>query len=225
MVYKPSPIISFNPHTHEGCDINVMTWKICLRSFNPHTHEGCDSIANSTTSSSRSFNPHTHEGCDIQYYFVPFQSLWFQSTHPRRVWQISAFRSATALQFQSTHPRRVWLGLFKILDASVIVSIHTPTKGVTKTFFYLCTMKKVSIHTPTKGVTPTSVKPCRPTTVSIHTPTKGVTRPINWIIVSCKFQSTHPRRVWRLHTDTIKFRDRFQSTHPRRVWLKIIWPL
>ena len=33
---------SFNPHTHEGCDLLPWSRCLCRRSFNPHTHEGCD---------------------------------------------------------------------------------------------------------------------------------------------------------------------------------------
>ena len=55
-----------------------------------------------------SFNPHTHEGCD-----------------------------STDKQF----------GMAKE------VSIHTPTKGVTRLVSYCLAVFSVSIHTPTKGVT------------------------------------------------------------------------
>ena len=77
----------------------------------------------------------------------------FQSTHPRRVWRVDQLSSQWRFQFQSTHPRRVWrrynlsrakaarfnphthegCDLLKSLRASnaEMVSIHTPTKGVT----------------------------------------------------------------------------------------------
>ena len=32
----------FNPHTHEGCDVNFKWCFSNKHSFNPHTHEGCD---------------------------------------------------------------------------------------------------------------------------------------------------------------------------------------
>ena len=76
----------FNPHTHEGCDVNSTRPLISKDSFNPHTHEGCDlrllacgwlvvvSIHTPTKGVTSppfrfdevifSFNPHTHEGCD-----------------------------------------------------------------------------------------------------------------------------------------------------------------
>ena len=33
---------SFNPHTHEGCDVCLKVDVLRHQSFNPHTHEGCD---------------------------------------------------------------------------------------------------------------------------------------------------------------------------------------
>ena len=78
-----------------------------------------------------------------------------------------------------------------------IVSIHTPTKGVTfcvmvlamtvSSFnphthegcdihnFRILKFNRVSIHTPTKGVTLAADRPTTSSKVSIHTPTKGVT--------------------------------------------------
>ena len=37
--------------------------------------------------------------------------------------------------------------------SKITVSIHTPTKGVTQSYFLYHVSEKVSIHTPTKGVT------------------------------------------------------------------------
>ena len=99
----------------------------------------------------------------------------------------------------------------------VIVSIHTPTQGVTTSIMYpaqasqfqsthprrvwpFCTFamcsEYVSIHTPTQGVT--SYLPIYEINgiVSIHTPTQGVTICTNVTTLYNWFQSTHPRRVW-----------------------------
>ena len=77
-----------------------------------------------------------------------------------------------------------------------IVSIHTPTKGVTSFEGVEQWGIHVSIHTPTKGVTLLSVTDIGGNLVSIHTPTKGVTRAQPTAIVfTALFQSTHPRRV------------------------------
>ena len=59
----------------------------------------------------------------------------------------------------------------------------------------------------------------RYSTVSIHTPTKGVTKDNLPEQVNCGFQSTHPRRVWRIIALRNAIAVQFQSTHPRRVWL------
>ena len=96
-----------------------------------------------------------------------------------------------------------------------MVSIHTPTKGVTAQWkllprtesfqsthprrvwlFVLSFSLFVSIHTPTKGVTLFQVWICRLMRVSIHTPTKGVTDVYSNVVPDTMFQSTHPRRVW-----------------------------
>ena len=102
----------------------------------------------------------------------------------------------------------------------VIVSIHTPTQGVTTSIMYpaqasqfqsthprrvwpFCTFamcsEYVSIHTPTQGVT----IPCPVwwgcIIVSIHTPTQGVTAATIFCSEFNKFQSTHPRRVWLIY--------------------------
>ena len=55
------------------------------------------------------------------------------------------------------------------------VSIHTPTKGVTKEHGEWWLPDAVSIHTPTKGVTHYQQTSGQKINVSIHTPTKGVT--------------------------------------------------
>ena len=167
-------VTGFNPHTHAGCDIFRQGYNILFQSFNPHTHAGCDCGVLHVLSWQKSFNPHTHAGCDIQHVFRLAGYLMFQSTHPRRVWQMVFFR-------------RIWF---------VIVSIHTPTQGVTKITGQAEDMLDVSIHTPTQGVTILIVQWYPDTKVSIHTPTQGVTLARLISTQSWKFQSTHPRRVW-----------------------------
>ena len=96
------------------------------------------------------------------------------------------------------------------------VSIHTPTKGVTR--LLSCTsieirgfnphthegcddgvtrafnsLNQVSIHTPTKGVTRLQTIPEWYKWVSIHTPTKGVTDP---------FRHYHIKIEVSIHTPT-----------------------
>ena len=56
-----------------------------------------------------------------------------------------------------------------------LISIHTPTQGVTLSATYRLTGEKISIHTPTQGVTIAKVKLNAVCFISIHTPTQGVT--------------------------------------------------
>ena len=165
-------LISFNPHTHAGCDMAKVNISRNAYSFNPHTHAGCDCVMLISRYMLFSFNPHTHAGCDSGV----FQSL-----------------------------------------ASLAVSIHTPTQGVTERQAVLQQLAGVSIHTPTQGVTtpvyihllikrfnPHTHAGCdadntdypQPIRVSIHTPTQGVTWLSVLLVTGIRFQSTHPRRVW-----------------------------
>ena len=101
---------SFNPHTHEGCDAPADADIPTIVSFNPHTHEGCDSQPIPSPSCSSSFNPHTHEGCDPSPGCKP----------PSR----DSFNPHT---HEGCDVERV-----ETYNRVMAVSIHTPTKGVTR---------------------------------------------------------------------------------------------
>ena len=81
--------ISFNPRTHEGCDLgigttgrhnsvvsihapmkgatdSVLVELVVILCFNPRTHEGCDAQDGGSGKAMESFNPRTHEGCDTR---------------------------------------------------------------------------------------------------------------------------------------------------------------
>ena len=104
----------------------------------------------------------------------------------------------SSAEFQSTHPRRVWLlNLLILLQGSSSFNPHTH-EGCDKTNEINYKIMQVSIHTPTKGVTYIGRLRKWFKKVSIHTPTKGVTKDILIAVLSCLFQSTHPRRVWLL---------------------------
>ena len=64
---------------------------------------------------------------------------------------------------------------YGVLPVHWLVSIHTPTKGVTHQEDVDYNLLRVSIHTPTKGVTMIPEHRRNRPVVSIHTPTKGVT--------------------------------------------------
>ena len=125
-----SVLLGFNPHTHEGCDIQAR-WVRAQRAVSIHTptkgvtyrlrKQGCIIYVSIHTPTkgvtfalrckhkqSDCFNPHTHEGCDS---VIEGPSVRFT------------------------------------------VSIHTPTKGVTLNRLHCHCLHLVSIHTPTKGVT------------------------------------------------------------------------
>ena len=98
------------------------------------------------------FNPHTHAGCDT-----------------------ISFYSNTIILCFNPHTHAGCDGSERYKEIEALVSIHTPTQGVTlmlllSVMWYL----SVSIHTPTQGVT------------TISALFEGI---INL------FQSTHPRRV------------------------------
>ena len=67
----------------------------------------------------------------------------------------------------------------------------------------------VSIHTPTWGVTQEGLTQLRLNIVSIHTPTWGVTAPLYVSSRFEMFQSTHLHEVWRYNTVDIFFPECF----------------
>ena len=99
-------------------------------SFNPHTHAGCDRSGRFTLCCSMDVSIHTPTQGVTDVGMCPICSKKFQSTHPRRVWLLSMLRFTykdvsihtptqgvtmeyflqyARYRFQSTHPRRVWL--------------------------------------------------------------------------------------------------------------------
>ena len=76
-----------------------------------------------------------------------------------------------------------------------IVSIHTPTQGVTVVKVYEFNLRRFQSTHP-RRVWRRNGGFGRRATVSIHTPTQGVTRCGLLWLVELVFQSTHPRRVW-----------------------------
>ena len=144
--------------------------------------------------------------------------------------------------FHSTHPRRVWRTYLEIRCAAWCFNPHTH-KGVTVQHHRRGRWLLVSIHTPTKGVTgglnygqksscfnPHTHEGCdiwsisTPTTIICFNPHthEGCDHLTGFTIkLELLFQSTHPRRVWHDYESANKLAKKFQSTHPRRVWLHI----
>ena len=99
---------SFNPHTHEGCDLQHLRIRLPPTCFNPHTHEGCDIRGIGYYPQVERFNPHTHEGCDGNILILKVKS------------KVSIHTPTKGVTF---------FGIPKCV--TFVVSIHTPTKGVT----------------------------------------------------------------------------------------------
>ena len=77
----------------------------------------------------------------------------------------------------------------------------------------------VSIHTPTQGVTTPCWIPGRPIRFQSTHPRRVWLWKEGYERCWLRFQSTHPRRVWQESTSLSDSSNLFQSTHPRRVWL------
>ena len=79
-----------------------------LLCFNPHTHEGCDLFRVKGITRLFCFNPHTHEGCDVHI-----------------------GRKKTGCRSFNPHTHEGCDASNRLIITEVMVSIHTPTKGVT----------------------------------------------------------------------------------------------
>ena len=188
-------LISFNPHTHTGCDLSEDNQVLVILCFNPHTHTGCDKTLSPI---SICFKVSIH---------TPIQGV---TGHHQG--------SKAGATFQSTHPYRVWRLQGAANGGAFVVSIHTPIQGVTDKAMSTLDEIIVSIHTPIQGVTEHHPLHWTSLRVSIHTPIQGVTDQIVSAAIGNMFQSTHPYRVWPMHV-AIGIRSLlFQSTHPYRVW-------
>ena len=141
-----------------------------------------------------SFNPHTHAGCDSD--LLTPANITFVSIHTPTQGVTQDMSLPLLLpMFQSTHPRRVWLYLAGEIPDEVSFNPHT--------------------HAGCDCYEDPNQRCGR---VSIHTPTQGVTEYLRHLETINEFQSTHPRRVWRLAARYFRRPSLFQSTHPRRVW-------
>ena len=188
--------------------------------FNPHTHEGCDSISIVLLVNVRLFQSTHPRRVWLTSLHNKQTSSSFQSTHPRRVWQKDPYKRLRNNRFQSTHPRRVWLLLLHTFDTLFCFNPHTHEGCDQATLPFRCN-PAVSIHTPTKGVTrfassifllsncynPHTHEGCDFSIVqnllvvdsfNPHTHEGCDTPPTALFSISHRFQSTHPRRVWRV---------------------------
>ena len=146
----------------------------------------------------------------------------FQSTHPRRVWQKWNALLLKVRLFQSTHPRRVWHRGWHEQIPMLCFNPHTHA-GCDRMEILENVLSIVSIHTPTQGVTVwTQPYTYRTFCFNPHTHAGCDGRFVKGHNYGFKFQSTHPRRVWRMEFLLSWGEEMFQSTHPRRVWHHVV---
>ena len=82
------------------------------------------------------FNPHSHEGSDFVLPPVAFMFHVFQSTLPRREWQKRHNNDRLCSIYFNPHSHEGSDVKPKKLSLGKIISIHTPTKGVTQIVTY-----------------------------------------------------------------------------------------
>ena len=74
-------------------------------SFNPHTHAGCDLLLLALGRSSPCFNPHTHAGCD-QAYKPNFSGVFVSIHTPTQgvtLYLITYYKSANLIHCYANH--------------------------------------------------------------------------------------------------------------------------
>ena len=153
----------FNPHSHEGSDNSYSASAAGVRDFNPHSHEGSDDCEAVNSSQEYNFNPHSHEGSDKN----------------------AGIRSQTVCHF-NPHSHEGSDFVTNCDPDTIIISIHTPTRGVTCQKILKHYYTQISIHTPTRGVTQTLTIWRQILEISIHTPTRGVTS-VRFMIMALHF--------------------------------------
>ena len=99
---------NFNPHSREGSDAFPNYYSIIFE-ISIHTPaKGVTNLGRQTDTPNIDFNPHSREGSD-QILLPPKRCKFkFQSTLPRREWQVRQVGVNLGLRFQSTLPRREW---------------------------------------------------------------------------------------------------------------------
>ena len=163
--------------------------------FNPRTHAGCDIFLMTKAAFTGVFQSTHPRRVRHQSALERSEKAKFQSTHPRRVRPMYRQSRIAAFRFQSTHPRRVRPPA-PVRDVSLsIVSIHAPTQGAT------INRQKSVADRVFQSTHPRRVRLLRPSrvakmaVVSIHAPTQGATPVSVCTDFMGRFQSTHPRRV------------------------------
>ena len=101
------------------------------------------------------FNSHAHEGRDVKLL--------------GQIFTINNFNSHAHEGRDASHEQA---------DINLLISTHTPTRGVTSCLVLSGDYTDISTHTPTRGVTPLAPGERMCYYISTHTPTRGVTENI-----------------------------------------------
>ena len=193
-----SEYIWISIHTPARGVTNVSRWWLCLHlHFNPHSRKGSDEqlsiVADNYIISihtpargvtdgeswscwhDENFNPHSRKGSDNNSNEMNVVNILFQSTLPQGEWRWWYGELKSSYKFQSTLPQGEWHLYKHGYRRKLIISIHTPARGVTPTVGWISLLHLISIHTPARGVTLFSVAWLYSRMISIHTPARGVT--------------------------------------------------
>ena len=207
----------FNPHTHAGCDDKTMNMaKTAAVSI--HTPTQGVTYDTSCCWPLVCVSIHTPtQGVTIQRnYDSP--AKWFQSTHPRRVWQLFDIKVNSPQCFNPHTHAGCDVGTIIFPNMRRCFNPHTHAGCDILNTVWLLTLD-VSIHTPTQGVTFSRTYSIIFASLFQSTHPRRVWPSLyRNALSSNQFQSTHPRRVWQKGYQSWYYQKRFQSTHPRRVW-------
>ena len=120
----------FNPHTYMRCDTKNME-KPGTFAVSIHTPTWGVTRRRSANNLHREFqSTHLHEVWPYRDWIETVYTS-FQSTHLHEVWLGMESVPAVELMFQSTHLHEVWQQFLADKSCPDLVSIHTPTWGVT----------------------------------------------------------------------------------------------
>ena len=123
------PIISIHTPAR-GVTLRSETPEDSPGDFNPHSREGSDGKSQYPRLPLHHFNPHSREGSDT--------SIW------RRIAESTHF---------NPHSREGSDIAGRHVQHHIMISIHTPARGVTQVYRCVEPDEFISIHTPARGVT------------------------------------------------------------------------
>ena len=122
----------FNPHTYMRCDYDSDIFNNWIKKVSIHTPTwGVTTWRNRLSRPNTSFNPHTYMRCDLRKTGSAVVWMMFQSTHLHEVWPQIIVEQLANMSFNPHTYMRCDRGQRGQVGKR-IVSIHTPTWGVTE---------------------------------------------------------------------------------------------